>query len=195
MEPTMIRFKISTTAAVIPFVLPLVLAFVLPMTAPTASFAQNPPGKKAANGPATRTGWARPPRYSGAAARWSGGVRPNAGAGVGQAGRGGGNWRGAQGSRGNEGWRGDRDRDRDQNRGFVPGLVTGAIIGGALASQSYGYYGGPGYYEDQYYDDPAASPPAPVGDDAVTYCIQNFSSYDPASGTYLGNDGLRHPCP
>jgi hypothetical protein len=188
MEPAMINSKISMSAAVIP----LVLAFVLPMTAPTASFAQNPPGNKAANGPAVHAGWARPSGYNGTAApRASGTSYVRAGA----AGPGGGNWRGAQGWRGNESWRGDRDHDhRDQNRGFVSGLVTGVVIGGALASQSYGYYGGPGYYEDQYYD-PAATPPAPVGDDAVAYCTQNFSSYDPASGTYLGNDGLRHACP
>src|SRR5262249_30850198 len=28
-----------------------------------------------------------------------------------------------------------------------------------------------------------------------SYCRQRFRSYDPASGTYLGYDGLRHPCP
>ncbi len=26
-------------------------------------------------------------------------------------------------------------------------------------------------------------------------CAQRYRSYDPASGTYLGFDGLRHPCP
>ena len=36
------------------------------------------------------------------------------------------------------------------------------MIGGAIASQSYGYYGGPGYYapgyyDDQYYDDGGVS--------------------------------------
>jgi hypothetical protein len=25
--------------------------------------------------------------------------------------------------------------------------------------------------------------------------LQRFRSYDPASGTYLGYDGQRHPCP
>jgi hypothetical protein len=30
---------------------------------------------------------------------------------------------------------------------------------------------------------------------AVAYCSQRFRSYDPASGTYLGYDGYRHPCP
>ena len=35
---------------------------------------------------------------------------------------------------------------------------------------------------------------APAGDDAG-YCAQRYRSYDPASGTYLGYDGQRHPCP
>ena len=76
------------------------------------------------------------------------------------------------------------------------------MIGGAVASQ--GYYGGPGYYygdapaqayyDDQYYDDSATVAAVPEGDDAA-YCIQRFRSYDPQSGTYLGSDGYRHPCP
>jgi len=36
---------------------------------------------------------------------------------------------------------------------------------------------------------------APADDSAVAYCVQRFKSYDPASGTYLGYDGRRHPCP
>ena len=96
-------------------------------------------------------------------------------------------------------WR-DGDRRRD---GFGRGFAAGAIIGGAaIASQSYGYYGGPGVYyapgysDDQYYDaSPVAVAPAPEGDDAVAYCMQTYQSYDPASGTYLGYDGFRHPCP
>ena len=31
--------------------------------------------------------------------------------------------------------------------------------------------------------------------DAVAYCERTFRSYDPASGTYLGYDGMRHSCP
>ncbi|WP_162131531.1 BA14K family protein, partial [Bradyrhizobium genomosp. I (2014)] len=27
------------------------------------------------------------------------------------------------------------------------------------------------------------------------YCSQRYKSYDPGSGTYLGYDGDRHPCP
>jgi hypothetical protein len=75
----------------------------------------------------------------------------------------------------------------------------GAVIGGAIASQGYGpgYYGpGPGYYDDQYDDGgPVAEVAAPGGDDSVAYCMQTYKSYDPQSGTYLGYDGYRHPCP
>ena len=82
--------------------------------------------------------------------------------------------------------------------GFIPGAVAGAVIGGAFASQ--GYYGDPGYaapgYYDNGYDEGAvAVAPAPGGDDSVAYCMQTYRSYDPRSGTYLGNDGYRHPCP
>lgn len=62
------------------------------------------------------------------------------------------------------------------------GLATGLAIGSALAAPRY------------YYDEPYAYR-APVAGDAVAYCMQRFRSYDPASGTYLGYDGRRHPCP
>jgi hypothetical protein len=35
----------------------------------------------------------------------------------------------------------------------------------------------------------------PNADNAAASCEQRFRSFDPASGTYLGFDGLRHPCP
>jgi hypothetical protein len=62
---------------------------------------------------------------------------------------------------------------------------------------------GPGYYDYGYdyypYDDDAyayVSPgPAVADDDSAAYCQQRFRSYDPSTGTYLGYDGLRHPCP
>jgi hypothetical protein len=45
--------------------------------------------------------------------------------------------------------------------------------------------GGPG--------DPGMGVP---GDQSATAsCEARFRSYDPASGTYLGFDRLRHPCP
>ncbi|KLK93869.1 hypothetical protein AA309_05085 [Microvirga vignae] len=56
------------------------------------------------------------------------------------------------------------------------GLATGAIIGGAIAQSQ------------------AQAAPA-YGSNVQAYCAQRYRSYDPASGTYLGYDGLRHPCP
>jgi hypothetical protein len=170
MEPTMISLRVSSTAAA--------MALVLAMAAPSTSFAQAI-GRGAPAGGVHISG-------GGGGFRGGGG----GGAPVARFG-GGGGWQ-----RGGGDWHGGHRHDG----GFIPGAVAGALIGGAIASQGYGYYGGPGYYyapgyyDDQYYDDGAVAP-APVGDDAVTYCMQTYRSYDPESGTYLGFDGLRHPCP
>jgi hypothetical protein len=68
-----------------------------------------------------------------------------------------------------------RDRGNAVAAGAL-GLATGAIIGGALAQSQ--------------------AQAAPVyGGNTASYCAQRYKSYDPASGTYLGFDGLRHPCP
>ncbi len=64
-----------------------------------------------------------------------------------------------------------RDRGSAAAAGAI-GLATGAIIGGAIASQQ-----------------------AQAAQSQHSYCAQRFRSYDPRSGTYLGYDGLRHPCP
>ena len=96
--------------------------------------------------------------------------------------------------------------------GMAIGAITGAIAAQQRRDEYYsysgpGYYGyssgpgysygpgyyAPGYYDDQYYDGAVAV--APAGDDAVAYCMQTYRSYDVRSGTYLGNDGFRHPCP
>ncbi len=184
----MISLKVLGTAAA--------MVMVLPMLAPTAGFAENPHIARGAAPGGIRAGGAAPNfRFGGGAPRTFNGFRPGGGAPVAQQfGANGGNWRGGSGR---EGWRDGNcreGRERD-GRGFIPGVIEGVVIGGALASQSYGYYA-PDYYNDQYYDDGAvAGAPAAGGDDAVAYCIQNYSSYDPASGTYLGNDGYRHSCP
>ena len=116
-----------------------------------------------------------------------GGGRPGGGSGWHGGGRpGGGGWHG--GGR-PSGWHGGHHHRRG---GFWPGFGTGVIIGGAL-SGPYGYYGyGPGYYDDDYYVD---APAVTVDSGSVAYCKQRFKSYDVRTGTYLGYDGQRHPCP
>jgi hypothetical protein len=85
--------------------------------------------------------------------------------------------------------------------GAAAGFAAGALIGGAIAGGPYYGYGyGPDYgydYGPEYGYDYA---PGPVvversGGGGVAYCEQRYRSYDPSSGTYLGYDGLRHPCP
>jgi hypothetical protein len=116
-----------------------------------------------------------------------GGGRPGGGSGWHGGGRpGGGGWHG--GGR-PSGWHGGHHHRRG---GFWPGFGTGVIIGGAL-SAPYGYYGyGPGYYDDDDYVD---APAVTVDTGSVAYCKQRFKSYDVRTGTYLGYDGQRHPCP
>ncbi len=208
----MIKLKVLSTVAAI--------ALVLPIAAPSASFAQQFKGGK--GGVAVGGGRGAPAaRFSGGGApmaRFSGGGAPTArysGSSAAMARYGAVSTGGAPVARysgtgvarysgGYGGWNGGYRHRR--GGGFIPGAVAGAVIGGALASESYAYYGGPdyyasgyypGYYDDGYSDDAAvvAVAPAPVGDDAVAYCMQTYQSYDPASGTYLGYDGLRYPCP
>jgi len=81
---------------------------------------------------------------------------------------------------------------RRRGRGFGAGFATGVIIGGVYGAPYY-YPPGPYYPGPYYYPGPAYG--APYGSDAVAYCMQRFRSYDPRSGTYLGFDGFRHPCP
>jgi hypothetical protein len=108
-------------------------------------------------------------------------------------------WRGGGGSWGGRGhwggpWRGGYGYRGWGAAPFVGGLAAGAIVGGALAYPRY--YSGP--YPDAYVDNYAYDTYADdnyAGGDAAGYCAQRFRSYDPRSGTYLGYDGQRHPCP
>jgi hypothetical protein len=67
-------------------------------------------------------------------------------------------------------WYGHNRYYYDNGGAFVAGSVFG-LAAGALAAN------------------------AAAGNSAVAYCSQRFRSYDPVSGTYLGYDGYRHPCP
>ena len=106
-----------------------------------------------------------------------------------------------RGRGGGRGW--GRGAGRGLGFGVGAAILGGALVGQALAGpRYYGYgsgYGSSSYYYDRPYTyGPARSvyaAPAYDGDDAVSYCLSRFRSYDPRSGTYLGFDGYRHPCP
>ena len=73
----------------------------------------------------------------------------------------------------------------DWRQSYLPNWgwdVAAGLLAMAPAYDSY-YYGVGSSYEG----------PADAG--AVAYCVQRFRSYDLTSGTYLGRDGYRHPCP
>jgi hypothetical protein len=98
------------------------------------------------------------------------------------------------------GWRGGYYRHGGWHGGGAlaagaAGLAAGAILGGALAQPRYYDYGQAYAVAPApvYVDPPSTGTVYGPGD--VSYCMQRFRSYDPASGTYLGYDGLRHPCP
>ena len=125
---------------------------------------------------------------------------------------GGGNFVGRRGGQFAQG--GFRGGDRGDQRGFGRGVGFAAgLAAGSALGYGYGGYYDPGYsgddyaYNNNYYDngysgydngyssydgDPGNA--VPSGADP-SYCAQRYQSYDPASGTYLGYDGLRHPCP
>jgi len=48
--------------------------------------------------------------------------------------------------------------------------------------------------DDVDYVQPGAGPRA-VSADAAAACARRYRSYDPRSGTFLSNDGMRKPCP
>ncbi len=176
------------------------VALVLPLATP--SFAQGFSGGRAAavggGGGGARMGGGGPAggaRIGGGGGNFAAGaaVRPSAGPSF-AAGRGaavaGSTWRGGGGGN----WQG---RGWHHRGGFWPGVAAGAAIGG-LGSYAYyggGYYDDPYYYGDSYYDEPSVAVVPDSGGDSAAYCAQRFKSYDPASGTYLGYDGQRHPCP
>jgi hypothetical protein len=62
-------------------------------------------------------------------------------------------------------------RHQGTGAAVLGGLAAGAIIGGAIANSQA------------------------RTSDTVAYCADRYRSYDVASGTYLGYDGSRHPCP
>jgi hypothetical protein len=67
------------------------------------------------------------------------------------------------------------------------------------AGRVVGYTGQPVQVCPGYSGPPPSAPTGyaggPPAGDPVASCMQRFRSYDPKTGTYLGNDGQRHSCP
>jgi hypothetical protein len=75
------------------------------------------------------------------------------------------------------------------------GAAVGGLVGGAVAGAA-GAAAGAAAAPAAAVAAPAAAvaaPEEPVID--VAYCKRRFRSYDVRSQTYLGSDGVRHPCP
>jgi hypothetical protein len=80
---------------------------------------------------------------------------------------------GHMGMSGDRGMRGDGFRDRDDH-------------GDRFVRNRFGFFGDGGYGDYAYGSD---------YDTAVAYCLSHFRTYDPSTGTYIGNDGQPHACP
>ncbi|HXF88822.1 MAG TPA: BA14K family protein [Xanthobacteraceae bacterium] len=69
------------------------------------------------------------------------------------------------------------------------GFAAGLAIGGAIA---YPHFHRPfATYSPAY----PASGPYSAADPAIISCMRRFRTYDAATRTYLGFDGVRHRCP
>jgi hypothetical protein len=88
--------------------------------------------------------------------------------------------------RSRRGWRGHRHR---HSRGW--GWGAGAVGAGLLLTAPL-WAGG---YDDGYYDDGYDGAYAYGGSGGYARCEATFKSFDPASGTYMGYDGIRRTCP
>jgi len=69
---------------------------------------------------------------------------------------------------GRGGYRGGRGGG-DDGGAIAAGVIGGLLLGAIIANEAQRSRG-------------------------TSYCAQRYRSYDPGSGTYLGNDGRRHSC-
>ena len=75
-----------------------------------------------------------------------------------------------------------RNYRRDE---FWPGQVAGDVVGGAIGTA--------GAIATAPFRALDGNQSYAMGPD-TTYCAQRYRSCDPASGTFMGYDGRRHPC-
>ena len=93
-------------------------------------------------------------------------------------------------------WLGDWNWGRPAGGYGYDGYAYPGYGYGYAPTPGYGYAPAPGYAPTPGY---APAPGYATGYQAgaadVAYCVRRYRSYDPSSGTYIGRDRLRHPCP
>ena len=87
-------------------------------------------------------------------------------------------------------WRGGHRGGWRHHGGRGWGWGAGAAAAGLLLTAPLWA----GAYDNGYYDDGYGSDYAYEGS-GVARCEATFKSFDPGSGTYMGYDGIRRPCP
>ena len=74
---------------------------------------------------------------------------------------------------------GHDDRDDNNAAGLIFGVILGFALGAAVVDSQ----------EQQNHATSRLNDPG-----WIAYCARRYRSFDPYTGTYLGNDGLRHYC-
>ena len=78
---------------------------------------------------------------------------------------------------------------------YAPGYTYDTYSYDPGYAYSPGYTYNQGYTNQGYTNQGYLNQGYTTGGRDDAYCTQRYRSYDPASGTYLGYDGIRHPCP
>jgi hypothetical protein len=93
------------------------------------------------------------------------------------------------------GWRHRRWHRRDRwDNDWAP-WVAGGLLGLGIYGLSQGPYYDDGYYYGGYGGDYAYDYEPGYAEGGFARCQATFRSFDPASGTYVGYDGVRRTCP
>jgi hypothetical protein len=88
---------------------------------------------------------------------------------------------------------GEQGRDRDHDFGPRDARIIVVVPSDSYYGPQTSY--APGYDGDPTSDGGPAVASSPLGDTSANACAQPYSSYDPQSGSYIGDDGNAHPCP
>lgn len=105
---------------------------------------------------------------------------------------GGHHWHGSHWNHG--GWHGRRwhDNHGDAVAAGIAGLALGAIVAGALSDREPIYDSPPPRLQPRYYAYEGGLRPWTRA--WYRYCENRYRTFDPGSGTFIGNDGREHFC-